>query len=557
MPNLSDHMVELWIFVFSFGLVTVMGFAAARWRRPNNIHTLEEWGLGGRAFGNGVTFFLLSGDVYTAYTFVAVPTLVYGVGATGFFPVPFLVIVYPMLFVVLSRFWSVSHVHGFVTPAEFVRARFGSRSLAVGVALTCVVATMPYIALQLVGVQAVFTVMGLPGGWPLTAAFVVLALYTFNSGLRAPALISIVKDILVIWVVLAAFVTVAGKSGGWGNVIRVASAKYEVSPSLADGLLLSPDSQLNYITLALGSAVALFLYPHTLTAALAARNRRTLRNNLAIMPIYTLALGALMLTGFAAVFDRTESVGGDANTVMPQWFSSSLPDWTAGMAFAAIGVGAMVPAAIMSIAAANLFTRNVYREFIRPHATEREETRVSKIVSLAVKFGAVLVILLLDTQFAIDLQLIGGVLIMQTLPAVALGLYTRWFHRWALVSGLIGGLVAGVLMLYQVPKYGADGKTVVREHFGGSAWSLQNLGIDSDSSIYVGIVALLINLVIVVVLTPVLRAAGVADGVDQTDERDYVADEGDPRVRRMTEIIDGTPLVDEHAPTGVRVATHR
>src|SRR5688572_30512171 len=214
MFDLGTYGAEFWVFVAMFAVVTVMGFAAARWRPPRNIHTLEEWGLGGRAFGNWVTFFLLSGDVYTAYTFVAVPTLVASVGAAGFFPVPFLVMVYPMLFVVLTRFWSVSHVHGFVTPAEFVRARFGSRALAVGVALTCIVATMPYIALQLVGVQAVFSVMGLNGKWPLTAAFLVLALYTFNSGLRAPALISIVKDTLIIWVVLSAVVVVAGKSGG-------------------------------------------------------------------------------------------------------------------------------------------------------------------------------------------------------------------------------------------------------------------------------------------------------------------------------------------------------
>lgn len=554
--DLAPNSTQLWIFVFSFGLVTIMGFAAGRWRRPDNIHTLEEWGLGGRAFGNWVTFFLLSGDIYTAYTFVAVPTLVYGVGATGFFPVPFLVIVYPMLFVVLGRFWSVSHVHGFVTPAEFVRARFGSRSLAVGIAVTCIIATMPYIALQLVGVQAVFRVMGLSDGWPLTAAFVVLALYTFNSGLRAPALISIVKDILVLWVVLAAFITVSAKTGGWENVIRVASEKFATSPSSSDGLLLGADSQLNYVTLALGSAVALFLYPHTLTAALAARNRATLRRNLAVMPLYTLALGALMLTGFAAIFDRVTPVGGDSNTVVPQWFNTSLPDWTAGLAFAAIGVGAMVPAAIMSIAAANLFTRNVYREFIRPNASEREETLVSKTASLAVKFGAVLVIIALNTQFAIDLQLIGGVLIMQTLPAVALGLYTGWFHRWALVSGLLGGLAVGIFMLYQVPRYDGNGN-IVREHFGGSAWPLSNLGLETRSTIYVGIVALVVNLLIVFVATPVLRLARAPEGVDATDERDYVADEGDPRVRRMTEIIDGTPSDEQQNRSPVGVATHR
>jgi SSS family solute:Na+ symporter len=551
LPGFGDNAQQITVFVVVFGAVTVMGFAAARWRRPTSIHSLEEWGLGGRAFGNWVTFFLLSGDVYTAYTFVAVPTLVYGVGAAGFFPVPFLVIVYPMLFVVLARFWSVCHVHGFVTPGEFVRARFGSRGLGTLVAVLGIVATMPYIALQLIGIEAVFEVMGLPKGWPLTIAFVVLALYTFNSGLRGPALVSIVKDALVLWAVLAVVIIMAMNPGGWDSVFRVAGEKFAATPRPDDGLLLSSSSQLNYVTLALGSAVALFLYPHTLTGVLAARNRGVLRRNLAALPLYTLTLGVLMLVGFSAIFYNTQAIGGNYNTVVPQWFNENAPAWCAGLAFAAIGVGAMVPAAIMSIAAANLFTRDIYREYIRPDASTREETYVSKTVSLTVKFGALLVILLLDTQFAIDLQLIGGVVIMQTLPAVALGLYTNWFHRWALGIGIGAGLITGMTMLYQVPKLGgADGRTVVREHFGGSAWPLDNLGIDTKAAIYVGIVALAVNLLVAAVLTPLLRGSGVADGRDRTVEHDYVADEGDPTVRRMTEILDGDPVADSPAPAG-------
>jgi solute:Na+ symporter, SSS family len=548
---MPKNSVQLTVFLIVFLGVTVMGFVAVRWRRPTSIHSLEEWGLGGRAFGNWVTFFLLSGDVYTAYTFVAVPTLVYGVGAAGFFPVPFLVIVYPMLFVVIARFWSVCHVHGFVTPGEFVRARFGSRGLGTLVAVLGIVATMPYIALQLLGIEAVFEVLGLPKGWPLTIAFLVLALYTFNSGLRGPALVSIIKDALVLWTVLAVIMIVAMTPGKWDIVFRIAEHTYSASPRTDDGLLLAPQSQLNYVTLALGSAMALFLYPHTLTGVLAARNRGTLRRNLAALPIYTLALGVLMLIGFAAVFNGTLPVGGNANTVVPQWFNENAPDWCAGLAFAAIGVGAMVPAAIMSIAAANLFTRDIYREYIRPDASAKEETYVSKTASLTVKFGALLVILLLNTQFAIDLQLIGGVLIMQTLPAVALGLYTNWFHRWALGLGIGAGLLTGIVMLYQVPKLGgADGHQVVREHFGGSAWPLHNLGIDSDASIYVGIVALAMNLLVTVLATPLFRAAGVPDGQDRTTDHDYVADEGDPTVRRMTEILDGDPVSEQAAVGG-------
>ena len=135
MPRLADHRVEFAIFLALFGFVTVLGFAAARWRRADKPQDLEEWGLGGRAFGNWVTWFLLGGDAYTAYTFVAVPALVYAVGANGFFAVPFAVITYPLIYPMVSRLWSVAHTHGFITPAELVRARFGSRGLGAAVAL--------------------------------------------------------------------------------------------------------------------------------------------------------------------------------------------------------------------------------------------------------------------------------------------------------------------------------------------------------------------------------------------------------------------------------------
>jgi solute:Na+ symporter, SSS family len=545
-PRFADHYVQFGVFVVVFAAVTVLGFLAARWRRPVTIHTLEEWGLGGRAFGNWVTWFLLSGDVYTAYTFVAVPTLVYGVGAGGFFAVPFLIIVYPMLYVLLPRFWSVAHVHGFVTPAEFVRARYGSRLLGLLVAVTGIAATMPYIALQLIGMEAVFKVMGIPGNWPLAVAFGVLALYTFVSGLRAPALISIVKDALVLWTVIAAVLIIVTTSGGWRALFGAAADHFAASPSRTDGLVLAPSGQSGYVSLALGSALALFLYPHTLTGALAARNRGTVKRNLAALPVYTLMLGVLALLGFVAISAGVQPIGGDRNTVVPRLFDTVFPSWSAGLAFAAIGVGAMVPAAIMSIGAANLFTRDVYRVFIRPNASPAEETRVSQTASLTVKIGALLVIALLNTQFAIDLQLIGGVIILQTLPALALGLHSAWAHRWALAAGLVTGLIVGLALLYQIPLLGgADGTTVLRGHFGGSAWPLSHLGLHTGSSIYVGVVALAANLAVTLAATPLLRLLRVPAGTDVTRPEHYVADEGDATVRHMTALIDGERITDE------------
>jgi solute:Na+ symporter, SSS family len=530
------NVVELTIVIVLFLVVTVLGFVASRWRRAENLMHLDEWGLGGRNFGSWITWFLLGGDLYTAYTFVAVPALMFGAGAAGFFAVPYTVIIYPLVFLVVIRLWSVSHVRGFVTPADFVRSRFDSPGMALLVAVTGIVATMPYIALQLVGIEAILKAMGVEGELPLIVAFVILALYTYNSGLRAPALIAFVKDTLIYLTIIVAVIVIPVKLGGWDAIFGAAEEKF----SGGAGVLLPATGQLGYATLALGSALALFLYPHSLTGILAASNRDVLKRNMSALPIYSLALGLIALLGFMAIAADVTPIGEDGNTIVPVLFQEMFPSWFAGIAFAAIGIGALVPAAIMSIAAANLFTRNIYKEFLRKDATPRQEAQVAKVTSLVVKVGAVAAILFIDPQFSIDLQLIGGVIILQTLPAVALGLYTRWFHRGGLIAGWFAGMIAGLLMLYNIPRLGPDG-TVVREHFGGSSFALSKLGLDAESSVYAGFLALLANLVVAAVVTLVLRAMKVDDGVDRTAPSDYTAEREDPTFRDLPDPLDSAP----------------
>jgi SSS family solute:Na+ symporter len=530
------NVVELTIVVVLFLLVTVLGFAASRWRRADNLMHLDEWGLGGRSFGSWITWFLLGGDLYTAYTFVAVPALMFGAGAAGFFAVPYTIIIYPLVFLVVIRLWSVSHVRGFVTPADFVRSRFDSPTLALLVAITGIVATMPYIALQLVGIEAILKAMGVEGDLPLIVAFIILAIYTYNSGLRAPALIAVVKDTLIYLTIIVAVIVIPSKLGGWDAIFGAAEEKF----SAGAGVILPATGQLGYATLALGSALALFLYPHSITGVLAASNRDALKRNMSALPIYSLALGLIALLGYMAIAAGTKPIGTDGNTIVPVLFQQMFPSWFAGIAFAAIGIGALVPAAIMSIAAANLFTRNIYKEYLKKDATSRQEAKVAKIASLVVKLGAVAAILGLNPQFSIDLQLIGGVIILQTMPSVALGLYTRWLHRGGLVAGWVAGMAAGLLMVYNIPKLNPDG-TVAREHFGGSSFALSKLGLDTKSAVYAGLLALLVNLVVAVVVTVILRAMKVDDGVDGTAESDYTAEREDPTVRDLPDPLASAP----------------
>ncbi len=507
--------VAIAVFVFFFLFVTLLGFFAARWRR-GDLSSLHEWGLAGRRFGTVVSWFLVGGDLYTAYTFIAVPAAVFGAGAVGFFAVPYTILIYPFGFLVLPRLWAVSKRHGYITPADFVRGRYNSPLLALAIAVTGIIATMPYIALQLVGIQVVIAALGFPteglvGELPLVISFIILAAYTYTSGLRAPALIAIVKDLLIYITIIVAMIVIPAKLGGFAAIF----AKIP-----ADRLLLKAPSgdSLNaysaYTTLALGSALALFLYPHSVTAILSSRGGSTIRRNMLLLPAYSLLLGLLALLGFmayAAGIDKMPEYAGyfktyKAQFAVPGLFLAMFPSWFVGVAFAAIAIGALVPAAIMSIAAANLFTRNIYREFIAPDCTPARETQVAKIVSLVVKIGALIFIVGVPQQFAIQLQLLGGVWIIQTLPAIILGLYTRALDHRALLLGWLTGIGFGTWVAYQ-------------SGFKNATYALQVFGLTMPG--YAALYALVLNILVGVVATVALGLLGLKPAGDSTRPGDF------------------------------------
>jgi SSS family solute:Na+ symporter len=526
--NTHINTVSFTILLALFFIVTLTGFAAARWRRAENHLQLNEWGLGGRSFGSFISWFLLGGDLFTAYTFIAVPAVVFGTGSAGFFAVSYTIMVYPVAIIFLPRLWSVCRVNNYVTPADFIRGRYGSRGLALAMACTGILALLPYIALQLVGIQAVLTVMGVgntTNGFlkdlPLLIAFVVLAVFTYVSGLRAPALIAFVKDTLVYLFIIVAVLYIPTKIGGWSHIFGASAHHFATTLNPKTGKPLyafiptATQSQLTFATLSFGSALALFIYPHTITGALAARRRDVIKRNMSLLSVYSIMLAFIALLGYMALATPTvaKAVTGakNAQLAVPFLIKEMFPSWFAGVAFAAIVIGALVPAAIMSIAAANLFTRNIFKEFFKPDASPALETKVSQTASLLVKAGALAFALELSKQFSINLQLLGGVWVLQIFPTMVGGLFTRWFHRWALLVGWAAGMIYGTIAAYNV-------SNATTSHWAAST------DIVFGQHLYIGFTALVINLVISVVLTPVCRVMKLPEGTDETLPRQYTAD---------------------------------
>jgi len=471
----SIRWTEIIVFLISFVSVTGIGFVSA-YRSSTKVKSLGEWGLGGRQFGILFTLVLVGGDFYTAYTVIAVPALVYAVGAYGFFALAFTIIVYPFFYAVMPRLWSVCKKHDYMTAADFVQGRYGSLWLASAVALTSLLSMIPYIALQLVGIKVIMENLGLgQGDYSLIFAFLLLAVYTYHSGLKAPAMLSFGKAIMIFIMIIAAVIWIPFKLGGYGAIFTAAD-NFFAAKGGNTGLTLHSAQMLPYASLALGSALAGFMYPHALTGVLSASGADTIRWNAMLLPVFTILLGLIAMLGYMAIAAGIHAT--DSNDIVPFLFMRMFPEWFVGFCFAAIVVGALVPAAIMAIGTATLFTRNIWKALFHPDITPSTESKLAKRASVVVLFASLCFVIFLPTEYAIDLQLIGGICILQIFPSVVFGLYRHRLHASALLTGWLAGMTLGAWLTILTGL-----KPTYTLHISGGSYS-----------IFIAIIALAVNL---------------------------------------------------------------
>ncbi len=472
-------------FLGLFALFIFLGFYGKYWRR-GNLNDTHEWSLAGRKLGTTLVFFLLGADIYTAYTFVAIPSGVFAKGSLYFFAIPYVALAFGVALVTMPRLWALSKEKGYITASDFIKDRFGSKTLAVLVAITGIVSLLPYIALQIVGMQSVLIVMlsGITNSHTvqeisLLVAFVILAAVTYTSGLRGATLTAILKDILIWITVVAVIIVVPLSIGGFGTAFRDVKPSYVTVPnSLVTG----------YATLVLGSALALYLYPHAINGVLSSESVHKLRRSTALLPLYGIGLAIMALMGIlvyavppAMNFLSHFPESSRGILVVPSLILYSMPPWFTGIALLGIFIGGLVPAAIMAMSQANLLTRNIIKE-LRPNTSASSEIRITKISSTVFKFVALGFVFTIPATYAISLQLLGGILIIQILPAVFFGLYIKSLRKEALIPGLLVGIFSGTFMVEYT------------NHFGALTSSLFNIPI--FGSLYIAVVALTFNLTI-------------------------------------------------------------
>ncbi|MFP3295335.1 MAG: sodium:solute symporter [Caldisphaera sp.] len=484
--------LEGWIvFWVLFVVFVFLGFYGSRWRK-GDLSQLHEWALAGRKLGVFLVWFLVGADLYTAYTFVAIPSLEYASGSLAFFAVPYVSITFAIAMLFMPILWEKSRQKGYITAADFVRDTFNSETLAVLIALTGIIAELPYIALQIDGMRAVLGVMlfGYSGikavsEWALIISFIILAAFVYTSGLRGATLGAVFKDILIWISIIALIVVVPLKYGGFSTAFADAAKAH----AFASGLeTLKPTFASAFVSLFLGSALALYLYPHAVNGSLSAETKSKLRMSTALLPIYGIGLAVLALMGILVYSDPgalniTKVLSGLAS--IPAIAVTAFPNWFAAIILLGIFVGGLVPAAIMAIAQANLLTRNIIKP-LKKDLSPKAETEISKWASVVFKFIALAFVFLTPLTYAVQLQLLGGIIILTTLPAVFIGLLTSKLDKYSLIVGWFVSLITSIYLV------------LLTNHFKTLSSSSYVL---FGHPIYIGIIGLGINLAIVAIGT--------------------------------------------------------
>ncbi len=431
------------IIIFSFlFLVAFAGFLSKKFEAAK-IDSLAEWSLAGKRFGAFIVWFLLGGDIYTAYTLLAVPGLAYNSGAFAFFAVSYVIMEYPILFLTIPRLWNVSKKYNFITAGDYVEKVFDSKFLGAVVALVGIFAELPYIGLQIFGMRYMLSLSGLKPDIAIAVSLLIVILFTVFSGIRAAAVTSFIKDFFIWGMVLFLIIFIPiHYFGGFGEMFSWINKAH---PSKS---LIAPGSMITFGTLAFGSAGALFLYPHSINGAYTSKSADAIRKNAVFMPLYNIMLIFITILGFAALY----IVPGikNSNMAVPMMLYKTFGPYVTAFFGGIIILGSMVPASIMALSSANLFTKNIYQNLINPDISDRSQEIMSKIAVGFIIALALYLSIIINPLLIIKLQLIGGMIILQLFPLIFLPLFTNRVSKIPAVISVSGGLFTVFYLLHIV-----------------------------------------------------------------------------------------------------------
>ena len=437
-----------------FGIVLISS-AVGMYAGTRHKMNLEQWTVAGRGFGAVLVWLLMAGEVYTTFSFLGASGWAYSRGGPTLYIMAYLTLAYVVSFYFLPQIWEIGKKFGMQTQSDFFRQRYGSKNLAAFVSLIGVVFIIPYLQLQLTGLGIIVEVSSFGGISRVTAmlvAFALVAAFVFASGVRAVAWISVIKDFLMLFA--AFFIGIGLPYMYFGGIGKMFTALVNAKPThlmLPGATAVMGHSW--YISTVLLTSLGFYMWPHLFSAAFTAKSDNTLRRNAVIMPLYTITMPLIFFVGFTAILVVPGLAKGDLAllTIVRQ----SYPAWFLGIIGAAGALTAMVPAAILILAAATLFAKNFYREMISPAMTDDQVAKLARALVIVITLIALYFAIYSSTTL-VNLLLLGYAGVTQFLPGVAFGLYWDRVTKAGVFTGLVTGiaLVAYLVLSKQDPFMG-------------------------------------------------------------------------------------------------------
>ncbi len=439
---MSASATALLIILSIVGAGSLIGFLAGSHRQMD----LEQWSVAGRGFGPVLIWLLMAGEVYTTFSLLGASGWAYSRGGPTLYILAYMTLAYVVSFYVLPPLWEIARSKGLQTQPDFFRECYGSRTLAALVAFVGVVCLIPYLQLQLKGMGIIvevasFSSIKRPEAMVIGAALV--ASSVFASGMRAVAWVSVLKDTLLLGsVVVIGIVVPHHWFGGIGPMFKAlihAHPQYLTMPGASKSM-----GHAWYLSTVLLTALGAFMWPHAFGASFTARSAATLRRNAVVMPLYGILLPFAVFVGFAAVMVVPGLTDGDLSllTLVRQTF----PAWFLGVVGGAGALTAMVPSAILTLTAATLFAKNLYRPILSPGMSDAQVARLARR-SAVVFMAASLYFALTSSKTIVALLLIGYAGVAQFFPGVVLGLFWRRANLRGVSCGLVAGIAAAAFLI--------------------------------------------------------------------------------------------------------------
>jgi SSS family solute:Na+ symporter len=409
----------------------------------------QEYIVGSRSFGALLLWILLAGEIYTSFTFLGAAGWAYGKGAPAFYIMAYGTVGYIIGYFYLPHVWRIGKERGLLTWPDFLIDRYGSKTLGIGVAILQFFLTVPYVTLQLTGLQILLTIAGY-GHYNATiavsAAFILIALFVFTTGLRGAAWASVVKDSLVLAAVV--FAGIFLPMHFFGSPTAMIARVLQERPHW---MTLAPPTAnygtVWYVSTVLLTGIGFFMGPANAQSVYSAKNAQTIRRNMMLMPLYQVIIIFVFLAGFTALLVVPGLKGPQADQSFVLLLQRYFPAWVLGLVAGAGCLAALLPASVLLLGAASIFSKNVLTDAFGVATTDRSRifwTRALVLICAALS----LVLWIFAKTSLVDLLLFYYNGITQLLPGIILALVWRRVSAWAVGAGLLAGEIMAAYSLH-------------------------------------------------------------------------------------------------------------